>query len=179
MTLGPISQQAAQGEPASVQIYTKTGLRRAFPSRWPREAPPPYKFIRKVASGGHSPTGRPGGPRQRTNLYQNWPPEGVSLQVAQGSPATVQIYTKTDLWGPFPSRWPREGPPAYKSIPELASGGHFPAGGPGKPRHRTNLYEKWPLGGISQQMTQGGALQRISYIIIVNIYNYSKIGEQF
>ena len=120
------------GSPAIVQIYTKSD------------------------SGAHFSAGRAGRAGQRTNLYQNWPPEGVSQQVAQGSPATVQIYTKSGLWGAFPNRPPRGTPPAYKSIPKLASGGRFPAGGPGKPRHRTNLYENWPLGPISQQVAQGG-----------------------
>ena len=100
--LGAISQQAGQGGPASVRIYKKTCFRRAFSSRWPREGPPPYKSIPKLASGAHFPTGRPGRARQRTNLYQNWPPEGVSQQVAQGSPATVQIYTKSGLLGTMP-----------------------------------------------------------------------------
>ena len=111
--LGPISRQLAQGSPAGVQIYTKTGLRRPFPSRWPREAPPPYKSIRKVASGAHFPAGGPGRARQRINLYQNWPPEAISQQMAQGSPATVQIYTKCGLWGSFPSKWLAGGPPAH------------------------------------------------------------------
>ena len=31
----------------------------------------------------------------------------ASQPVAQGSPATVQIYAKSGLWGPFPSSWPR------------------------------------------------------------------------
>ena len=100
----------AQGRPASVQIYTKTGLRRPFPSRWPREAPPPYKSIRKVASGAHFPAVGPGRARQRTNLYQNWPPGGVSQHMARGSPATLQSYTKCGLWGSFPSRRPRGAP---------------------------------------------------------------------
>ena len=52
----------AQGRPASVQIYTKTGLRGEFPSTWPGEALPPEKAIRNVASGGRFPAEGPGGP---------------------------------------------------------------------------------------------------------------------
>ena len=149
------SQHLAQGGPATVQIYTKTGLWGAFPNKPAREGPPAYKSIPKLASGRHFPAGGPGRARQRTNLYDKWPLGPVSQQAAQGGPASVQIYTKTGLRKAFPSRWPREAPPPYKSIRKVASGEHFPANGP------------------------GGALQRISYIIIVNIYNYSKIGEQF
>ena len=111
--LEAISRQAARGAPASVQIYTKIGLWRAFPGRWPGGAPPAYKSIRKVASGGHFPASGPGSARQHTNVYQNWPPGGVSRQVARGSPASVQIYTKSGLWRPFPSQWPRGRLPAY------------------------------------------------------------------
>ena len=70
------------------------------------------------------------GSRQPTNLYEKWSLGPISQQVAQGAPASA------------------------KSIPKLASGGRFPAGGPGKPRQRTNLYDKWPLEGISEQMAQ-------------------------
>ena len=107
------SQHLAQGGPATVQIYTKTGLWGAFPNKPAREGPPAYKSIPKLASGRHFPAGGPGRARQRTNLYQNWPPEGISQQVAQGSPATVQIYTKSGLWGAFSSKWPRGCPPAH------------------------------------------------------------------
>ena len=119
-----------------------------------------------MASGGHFPPGGPGSASQRINLYQNWPLEGVSRQVARGSPASLQIYTKSGLWRPFPSKWPWERPPAYKCISKLASGGRFPAGGPGKPRQRTNLYEKWPLETISQPMAQG-APSSVYYVYIL------------
>ena len=48
--LEAISQQVAQGGPASVQIYTKSGLQKPFPSSWLREVPPLCKSIRNVAS---------------------------------------------------------------------------------------------------------------------------------
>ena len=144
----------AQGSPATEQIYTKSGLWSPFPSRPPRESPPAYKSIPKVASGGHFPAGGPGRARHRTNRYEKWPLGPISQQAGQGEPASVQIYTKTGLRRAFPSRWPREAPPPYKSIRKVASWGHFPADGP------------------------GGALQRISYIKYVNIYNYSRRGQQ-
>ena len=126
-----ISQQVAQGGPANLQIYARSGFRKPFPSRWPREVPPTYKSIREVASGGHFPAGGPGrsrqranlrevasgghfpagGPgrsRQRTNLYEKWPLEAMSQQVAQGGPANVQIYERSGLRRPSPSRRPRE-----------------------------------------------------------------------
>ena len=153
----------ARGSPASVQIYTKSGLWGPFPSRWPREAPPPYKSIRKVTSGAHFPAVGPGRPRQRTNLYEKWPLGPISQQVAQGGPATVQIHTKSDLWGPFPSSWPREAPPAHKSIRKVTSGAHFPASGLGRARQRTNLYQNWPPGGVSQHMARGSPATLQSY----------------
>ena len=42
----------------------------AISSKWPREAPPPHKSIRKVASRSHFPAAGPGKPRQRANLYE-------------------------------------------------------------------------------------------------------------
>ena len=104
--------------------------------------------------------------RQRANLFEKWPPEAISEQVAQGALASVQIYMKSGLRKPFPSNWtkvvppactsigkvaaeghipaarrcPREVPPDCKSIGKLASGNHFPLGGSGKPGQRTNLY---------------------------------------
>ena len=99
------------------QIYTKTGLLKAFPSTWPREAPPAYKSIRKVAAGAHFPASGPGSALQR------------------------QIYTETGFPRAFPSRWPREAPPAYKSIRKVAAGAHFPASGPGSARQR-QIYTK-------------------------------------
>ena len=125
-----------------------------FLSRPPRESPPAYKSIPKLASGGRFPGGGPGKPRHRTNLYEKCPLGPISQHVAQGGPASVQIYTKTGLRRAFSSRWPREGPAPYKSIRKVASGAHFPAGRP------------------------GGALQRISYTKRVDIYSYSRIGEQ-
>ena len=98
--------------------------------------------------------------RQRTNLYEKWPPEAISLQVAQGSPDSVQIYTKSGLRTPFPSRWPREVPTAYKSIRKVASGGHFPAGGPERPRQRTNRYVKGAPEAIFPTGDPGGAWKR-------------------
>ena len=121
-----MSEQVPQGGPASIQIYTKSGLRKPFPSRWPREAPPACKSIRKLVSRSHFPRGGPasvqiytksglrkpfpsrwpGSSRQRANLYEKWPPEAISKQVTQGGPASMQIYTKSGLRKPFPSRWP-------------------------------------------------------------------------
>ena len=95
-----------QGGPANIQIYKIGGLQRPFPSRWPGEVPPGYTSMRKVASGGHFPAGGLGRARQRANLYEKWPPEAISQQVAQGGRASVQIYTKSGLRRPFPSRWP-------------------------------------------------------------------------
>ena len=66
-----------------MQIYRKSELRRPFPSSWPREVPPAYKSIRKVASGGHFPAVGPGRSRQRTNLYEQWPPETISRELAK------------------------------------------------------------------------------------------------
>ena len=194
----------AQGGPASVQIYTKSGLQKPFPSKWPRErpqtsksipkgalrkpfpsrcpreAPPAYKSIRKLASGSHFPAAGPRRSRQRTNVDENWPLEASPQEVAQGGPASIKIYTKSGPQRPFPSKWPREVAPAYKSRRKVAGRSHFPASGPGRPRHCTNLYEKaasgshfpasgpgksrqhanlyenWPLKAIPQQMAQGG-----------------------
>ena len=67
-----------------MQIYTRSGLRKPFPSRWPREARPAHKSIRKLASGGHFPAGGLGRSRQRTHLYENRPSEAIAQQVAQG-----------------------------------------------------------------------------------------------
>ena len=92
-----------------------------------------------MPSRSHFPAGGPGRPRQHTNLYEKWPLESISQQVAQRSPPSVQIYTKSGLWRPFPNKRPREVPPACKSIRKVASGSHFPTSGPGKPRQRTNL----------------------------------------
>ena len=103
-----ISQQVAQGGLANIQIYTRSGLRTPFPSRWPRTVSPAYTSILEVASGGHFPASGPGRSRQRTNLYEKWPPEAISQQVAQGGPANVQIYTRSGFRKPPPSRWPRE-----------------------------------------------------------------------
>ena len=75
----------------------------------------------------------PGRARHRTNLYEKWPLGPISQQAAQGEPASVQIYTKTGLRGEFPSTWPGEALPPYKAIRNVASGGRFPAEGPGGP----------------------------------------------
>ena len=131
-SLAAISRQATQEGPASIQICTYGALRRPFPTRWPRES------------------------RQHTNLYENCPPEAISQLVAQGSPANVQIYTESALQRPFPSKWPREATPACKSVRKVHSGGHFSAGGSGRPRQHVNLYEKCSPGPISRQVTQGG-----------------------
>ena len=47
-----------------------------------REVPPAYKSIRKVGRGGHFPAGGPGR-CQRTNLYEQWPPETISRELAK------------------------------------------------------------------------------------------------
>ena len=76
------------------------------------------------------------------NLYEKWPLEPISQQVAQGGPASIEIHTKSSLRRPFPSKWPREVPPTYKPVEKALSGGHFPAGGPGKSCDCKNRYEK-------------------------------------
>ena len=103
--------------PASVQIHTKSGLRKSFLSRCPKEVPPAYKSIQKVASGSHFPAGGPGRPRQHANPYENWSPEAISQEVA---------------------------PPAYKSIRKVASGDHFPTSGQGAPAS-VQIYTKSDL----------------------------------
>ena len=103
-------------------------------SRTLPHAPATYKSLREVACGRHLPAGGPGRSRQHTNLYKKWPPDAISQQVAQNGFASVHIYTRSGFWRPFPSKWPREVPPTYKSIREVASGGRIPAGGRGRSR---------------------------------------------
>ena len=78
-------------------------------------------------------------PASLKTAYEKWPPEAISQQVAQGGLDSAQIYTKSELRRPFPNRWPREVPTAYKSIRKVNSGSHFPAGVPERSRQRTNL----------------------------------------
>ena len=113
---GAFPSKSAREAPSAYKSVRKKP-RGAISHQVAREAPPAYKSIRKVASGGHFPANRPGGP------------------------ASVQIYTKRSLWGPFPSKSPREAPPAYKSIRKVAPGGYFRASRPGKSRQCTNRYE--------------------------------------
>ena len=82
----------------------KSGLRKSFPSKWPREVPPAYKSLRKVVSGDHFPAGGPGRPRQRTHLCENSPLKAIPRQLAQGGPASVQIYAKSGCHSPFTSK---------------------------------------------------------------------------
>ena len=83
------------------QIYTKTGLRRAFPSRWPREAPASVQIYTKSGRWGPFPSKWPRERPPASNLYQNWPPEGGSQQVAQGNPRQrTNLYEKWPL-GPI------------------------------------------------------------------------------
>ena len=112
MPLGPISQQVAQGAPASVKSIPKLAFGGRFPAGGPGKprqptnlyekcplelisqqmaqgAPASAKSIPKLASGGRFPAGGPGKPRQRTNLYENWPLEGISQQMAQRAPSIV------------------------------------------------------------------------------------------
>ena len=116
----------AMGMSKNGKAYTKSGLWTPSPSGWPREAPPAYKSIRKAASGGHFPVD--GGQRscRRTILCKKWPPGVISQWMAQGGPASVQIYRKSRFQRPFLSRWPREAPPACKSLRNVASVGQFP-----------------------------------------------------
>ena len=117
--------------------------------------PPAYKFVLKFTFGERFLAGGPGEPFQPINLYQKWPLEVMSHQVAQGMPASVQIYTKIGLWKTFSGRWPGRTPPAYKSIRKVISGGHFPASRPGSARQLTNVYQNWPLEGVSRQVARG------------------------
>ena len=60
---------------------------------------------------------------------------------------------KSGLREHFPASRPGR-PRQRTNLYEKSLGGPFPTKLPGKPRQRTNLYEKWPLGAISQQIGQ-------------------------
>ena len=55
----------------------------------------PEGSMLEKASGGHFQGRAPGRPRQLTNLCWKWPPEAISKEVPQGSPANVQTYADT------------------------------------------------------------------------------------